>query len=183
MVGDPRRNATSQLRLRARLSMKSLNLNLKHACDPCKTAAVRKRRRLDKEEEKRNFDAGEDEENNDIQELEEDETDEEEDVTEISGVKRKRSGEQHSHCHCPLFNVTEPLLEFMSSGQPYRRFKADQLKKREAAKVDRVLSLQKKKLDKLKYDADIKKEITRFKQALKLLKNANLSKPRQVSCF
>ena len=115
---------------------------------------MRKRIRLDKEEEERNFDAGGDEENNDIQELEEDETDEEADVTEISGVKRKRSGEQHSHCHCPLINVTEPLLEFMFSGQPFWRFKADQLKKREAAKVDRVLSLQKKKLDRSKYAAD-----------------------------
>ena len=71
-------------------------------------------------------------------------------------------------CHCPLINVTEPLLEFMFSGQPFWRFKADQLKKREAAKVNRVLSLQKKKLDRSKYAADIKKEISRFKQALKL---------------
>ena len=42
----------------------------------------------------------------------------------------------------------------MFSGKPFWSFKADQLKKREAAKVDRVLSLQKKKLDRSKYAAD-----------------------------
>ena len=129
MVRDPSRNATSQLRLKARLSMKSYNLNLKRECDPCKMAAVKKRRRLDKEEAECNDERG-DEENNEDPEVEEDETDEE-DVTETSGVKRKRSGEQHTHCHCPLFKVSEPLKEFMSSGQPYRRYKADQLKKRQ----------------------------------------------------
>ena len=152
-------------------------LNLKRECDPCKMAAVKKRRRLDKEEAERNDERG-DEENNEDPEVEEDETDEE-DVTETSGVNRKRSGEQHTHCHCPLFKVSEPLIEFMSSGQPYRRFKADQIKKREAAKVNRVLSLQKKKQDKLKYAADIKKEILRFKHALKM----DLSKPRQVAFY
>lgn len=106
-------------------------LNLKRECDPCKMAAVKKRRRLDKKEAERNDERG-DEENNEDPEVEEDETDEE-DVTETSGsgVKRKRSGEQHTHCHCPLFKVSEPLKEFMSSGQPYRRYKADQIKKRQ----------------------------------------------------
>ena len=51
-------------------------------------------------------------------------------------------------------NRTCNRTEFMFSGKPFWRFKADQLKKREAAKVDRVLSLQKKKLDRLKYAAD-----------------------------
>lgn len=40
-----------------------------------------------------------------------------------------------------------------------------------------MLSLQKKKQDKLKYASDIKKEILRFKHALKM----DLSKPRQDS--
>ena len=72
--------------------------------------------------------------------------------------REKRTGENHTHCHCPLFKVTDSLLEFMGSGQPSRRFKADQLKRNEARKVDQAVRLQKQKLDRIKYEGDIKKE-------------------------
>ena len=172
--------------------MKSRNLNLKHDCVPCKRADQRKKARLDREfEEKKAQDDIDN--NNDVGDDDESETDDEdiadvsgsevkrkrsdEDIADVSGseAKRKRSGEHHSHCHCPLFKVTEPLLEFMGGGQPYRRFEADQLKRKEAAKVDRVLNIQKQKLDRIKYEGDLKREIIRFKGALKLF-NRNMDR-------
>ena len=159
MVGDPRRNATSQLRLKARVSMKSKNLNLKHDCSLCQSAKERKRARLEREHEEKN--AEEDLENNEEPLVEDDEAEKDE-------VKRRRSGENHSHCHCPLFKVTDPLLEFMASGQPSQRFKADQLKRNEARKVDQAVRFQKQKLDRLKYDGDMKRELVRLKGALKI---------------
>ena len=58
----------------------------------------------------------------------------------------------------------------MAGGQPYRRFKADQIKKRASANVDNVILLQKRKQDRIKYKQDLKKEVVRFKNALKLSK-------------
>ena len=139
--------------------MKSKNLNLKHDCSLCQSAKEKKRARLEREHEEKN--AEEDLENNDDPPSEDDEAEKDE-------VKRRRSGENHSHCHCPLFKVTEPLLEFMGSGQPSRRFKADQLKRNEARKADLAVRLQKKKLDRLRYDGDMKRELVRLKGALKM---------------
>lgn len=161
------------MRLKARLSLKSRNLNLKYACGQCKSAKERKRARLDREEDERDVvHATEDGENNNSTRTDGEDssniTDDDVDVTETTGKKRKRSGEKHTHCHCPLYDVTDSLVDYMASGQPYRRFKADQVKKGEAAKVDKVITLQRQKLDKTKYAMDIKKEILRFKHALKL---------------
>ena len=133
--------------------MKSLNLNFKSACKLCNIAKGRKRARLEAEEganlsedeennvEENNNEEGIDEESNDL--LEEDEV--------MGSKKRKRSGENHTHCHCNLFEVTDPLLEFMSAGQPYHRFKLDQVKRTGAEKVDRVLATQKRKQAENKY--------------------------------
>ena len=90
-----------------------------------------------------------------------DNTDDEEDiaVTETTGKKRKRSGENLSHCHCPLYDVTDQLIDFMGGGQPYRRFKSAQVEKREAAKVDRIITVQKQKSNKPKYEKDMKKDL------------------------
>lgn len=141
--------------------MKSRNLNLKHDCKLCKEAKERKRARLD-EEDNSDEESGHEEEDDEI--LEQDEDD---DLPEDLVKKRRRTGENHSHCHCPLFEVTEPLLDFMGGGQPCRRFKTDQQRKREAFKVNKVLSLQKRKADKLRYESDIKTEINRFKRSIR----------------
>ena len=143
LVGDSRRNATSQLRLKARLSMKSLNLNLKPVCCQCNIAKGRKKARLETEHQE----LSEDEENDKETVEEADDSDEsEEDLAIGTGTKkRKRSGENHTHCHCSLFQVTDGLINFMSAGQPYQRFKTDQIKRRDAVKVDRVLLLQTRK--------------------------------------
>ena len=109
-----------------------------------------------------------------------DNTDDEEDiaVTETTGKKRKRSGENHSHCHCPLYDVTDQLIDFMGGGQPYRRFKSAQVEKREAAKVDRIITVQRQKSDKPKYEMDMKKEVLRFKQTFKLAEKDQLPRSR-----
>ena len=110
-----------------------------------------------------------DDENN-----EDDQTDNGEPVSK----KRKRSGENHSHCHCPLYQVSESLLDFMSAGQPYHRFQADQVKKRDNAVVERCLMVQKAKQDEMAYKRDMKKEMDRFKHYVKLLKKGEV--PNQV---
>ena len=49
LVGDPRRNATSQLKIKVRLSLKSDNLNIKHDCKKCVIAKKNKQSGLDRE--------------------------------------------------------------------------------------------------------------------------------------
>ena len=66
----------------------------------------------------------------------------------------------------------------MGGGQPYRRFKSAQEEKREAAKVDRVITVQRQKSDKPKYEMDMKKEVFRFKQAFKLAEKDKLPRSR-----
>ena len=68
----------------------------------------------------------------------------------------------------------------MGSGQPSRRFKADQLRRNEARKVGKAVRLQKQKLDRIKYEGDIKKEIIRLKSALKML-NRNIGDKHEVN--
>ena len=146
--------------------MKSLNLNLKPVCCQCNIAKGRKKARLETEHQE----LSEDEENDKETVEEADDSDEsEEDLAIGTGTKkRKRSGENHTHCHCSLFQVTDGLINFMSAGQPYQRFKTDQIKRKDSVKVDRLLLLQKRKQDKNKYKMDLKKESVRFKQALRL---------------
>ena len=67
----------------------------------------------------------------------------------------------------------------MSAGQPCRRFKTDQIKRRDAVKVDRVLLLQRRKEDKNRYKMDLRKEGVRFKQALKLSQKEKLTDEAQ----
>ena len=149
--------------------MKSMNLNLKSDCNKCTIAKEKKRERLDQEHI--------DEENNetsadDIDDCDE-ELDEDEGTRSGDGVKRKRSGENHTHCHCPLFTVSDELSEFISAGQPYRRFKADQVKRRESEKIGQVLLLERRGRDDRRYEMDMRKEIERFKNALKLSEKDN----------
>ena len=58
------------------------------------------------------------------------ESEDESDCINVDARKRKKSGENHTHCHCKLFSVSDGLSDYMAGGQPYRRFKADQIKKR-----------------------------------------------------
>ena len=159
--------------------MKSRNVNLKSECRKCSQAQERKRRRLEREHEDET--SGPDEENNNeaAEDSESCDEDEEDLINEAEGKKRKRSGEKHSHCHCPLFQVTEDLLNFMSGGQPYHRFKSDQLKRRDAGKVNKVLLIQNRKQDKAKFVTDLKKELVRFKQSLRLVEKQKKSEEAQ----
>ena len=130
-MGDARKNRTSQTRLKARLSMKSFNLNLKVECKQCDLAKGRKRARIEKED----ADAENNEETEERDNTEdEDEGDVEESINEESR-KRKRSGENHTHCHCPLFPISDELTEFMTSGQPWQRFEKENLKRRKLRRL------------------------------------------------
>ena len=151
---------------------------MKYACGQCKRAKERKRARLDREEAERDdeeaVDANDNTENNNnssgLDENSSDDTNDDDDVSvlEIPGKKRKRSGEHHSHCHCPLYKVTDEQIDFVGGALPYRRFKAAQEEKRKATEVDRIITVQRKKLNKPKYEMDMKKELLRFKQSLKI---------------
>lgn len=135
--------------------MKSRNLNLKHECELCQTAADLKKSRLEKEHRKADSE-------------EEDESSEDEskegDADAVS--KRKRSGENHTHCHCPLFKPPEALLEFMSDGQPSRRFEAYTLKRKEEITVNEAINHKKLEADKAKYEKDLQKEVRGLKRSL-----------------
>ena len=154
--------------------MKSLNLSLKSRCTRCNSAKARKRIRLDREdnhpEDVNTQEAVSEEGDEEDDEVVVSEDDEQSDDADSGGKKRKKSGENHTHCHCQLFSVPDGLCDFMAGGQPYRRFKADQIKKRASANVDNVILLQKRKQDRIKYKQDLKKEVVRFKNALKLSK-------------
>ena len=81
--------------------MKSLNLSLKARCPQCSSARERKKRKLDRKHEI-------------IEEAVTEEEDEEVTVSEedelSDGVrKRKKSGENHTLCHCKLFLVYDGL--------------------------------------------------------------------------
>ena len=165
--------------------MKSWNLNLKRSCGKCNDAKERKRIRLDREdssgleEDNENLEDGE---NNSRQRgcidnpsSSDDCTDDDDDDQDVEtnlglGVtkKRKRSGENHTHCHCPLFEVSDSLVEFMSAGQPSQKYKKDLEKRRNAAKVERVLLVQRRKMNRTKYERDLRTEVTRFKQASRM---------------
>ena len=143
--------------------MKSYNLTLKAECKECDLAKERKKARIEREKENEVADAAA-ENDQEVGETREDPSSEEEEDKDEEEMecgesrKRKRTGENHTHCHCPLFTVPDELADFMAGGQPYQRFKKESDERREAAKVERILLLQKRKEVEQKYKFDLKKE-------------------------
>ena len=159
--------------------MKSFNLTLKAECKECDLAKERKKARIEREKENEVADAENDNEVGERREdpsSEEEEDKDEEEVECEESRKRKRTGENHTHCHCPLFTVPDELADSMAAGQPYQRFKKDSDERREAAKVERILLLQKRKEVEHKYKFDLKKELDRFKKAFKESEKEKLKK-------
>ena len=156
VVGDPSRNRTGQQRLQARLSLKSYNLGLKHACKECQEVRDRK---LAKSEAKRDALNNNDSDNDD---------DEEDEITDSR------------HCHCPKFVVTEAMLGSMSGGQPSQRFKAEAKIRKEQLQIEMVLVTSRQE-DAQKVKKEMKTELQRFRRALQkqTLENSRL----QVSCI
>ena len=163
--------------------MKSYNLTLKAECKECDLAKERKKARIEREKENEVADAAA-ENDNEVGETREDPSSEEEEDQDEEEVelereesrKRKRTGENHTHCHCPLFTVPDELADFMAGGQPYQRFKKESDERREAAKVERILLLQKRKEVEQKYKFDLKKEWDRFKKAFRESEKEKLKK-------
>ena len=176
---------------------------MKRGCGQCKGAKERKRARLDRDDQANSEQEDEDldgENNNGQRDGRQDHsssgddsgdsTDDEEDddatVGSEKSKKRKRKSlqENHTHCHCPLFKVSDSLIDFMSAGQPSRKYKKDQLEKRTAAKVDRVIRVQRRKLDLIKFARDLKTEALRFKRSSrKSVEDAASSQEPQVILF
>ena len=119
VVGDPKRNRTGQRRLEARLSLKSCNLNLKHKCLKCQSV---KERRMERKEAKRNNNDGEEDSSEDEEKSEDDE--------------KSEKVKQLTHCHCPIFVVTDGMMAAMASGQPSQKYKADVKEMKEKLKME-----------------------------------------------
>lgn len=97
-MDDARRNRTSQLRLQARLALKSHNHNLKHDCVECQEAKERKRNREDE-------DAGHEDATDTEEEHSDDEEQREEEEPKKKKRKKKHELERTYHCHCSKFQV------------------------------------------------------------------------------
>ena len=150
VVGDPKKNRTGQLRMEARLSLKSHNLNLKHGCLKCETI-------------KENA-ASKERNNNEENSESEDDIDERVDVKSV-------------HCHCSMFTVGDEMIADMSDGQPSRRYKADMKSKRDKLKIEKVLLRDRFQNSARNFKTHMKTELARYRRSLQ--KN-NRQQPVQV---
>ena len=140
LVADPHKNNTSQLRLQARMRIKSNTFELKEDCEKCDIA----------------------EEEDEESEGEEEEDDDEEEETK----KKKRT---FCPCHCSLFQPGEELLVSMKGGQPNRRYTADKKQKKSRKTEEKVVGEQNyEDLGGLvKEKRDLKSEVEKWRRNLK----------------
>ena len=148
LLADPRTSSTSQLRLQARLMIKSNVHNLKNKCEDCKEVKVKKWRRQEAQEKEANTE-------DDIETDEEDE------------AEKKIKNEKSSHCHCKLFCVDDELLAGMTGGQPWRRYLEEKKKKQRARKEDKRLMEAVRASDGNKMKSDQKLELQRMRRRLR----------------
>ena len=199
LLADPRTNRTQQLRLQARLKVRSHVNNLRFKCLTCN--AVRMKKLLqqspsddDSGSESEEFETkgdnrlgDEEEEGIDARRFveEAEEIEPEEDITEDSNGSRKGhiKGEKSSHCHCDLFNLDDDLKVYMSDGQPYRRFKADVLEKRKTKLENLRIRQHMKKSDDNRIKQDMKVELSRLRRKLKedLKEKMNTAKAKPLT--
>ena len=118
LLADPRKSLTSQKRLAMRTGIKSHGHNLRFDCNQCKKEEKIKKKRLAREKDlKEDSGSVDDEEDNEQGDGDLDEDDDEAEGAEDN--KRKLTGENSSHCHCPLFEITDEMKNFMRGGQPF----------------------------------------------------------------
>ena len=143
LVGDARRNQCSQGRLNARMLIKSNNFQLRKTCEPCiEREKEIEAGSLEIAEHAEEQDDAEDEENN----------------------NKERGGGKLRHCHCSLFRPSDELIHYMSTGQPARRYKADQAAKREERE-----KVQREK--RLKREAQTTRRKKQLREALQRIRN------------
>jgi hypothetical protein len=153
LLADPRVNRTQQLRLQARLMIRSNVHNLKYKCEDCVEVKMKKWRRQEAQEKEIN--------------QEETETDEEDEEKEESEADEKIKNEQSHHCHCKLFSVDDELLANMTGAQPWRSYNEELKKKRSASKEEQMLMEALRAGDEEKRKKDVKLELQRMRRRLR----------------
>ena len=158
LLADPRKNRTQQLRLQARLKIRSSSHNLKHKCKECNANKLKKHLQLVDDDDDTDEEVSE-------EELSEEEVPEVENDGEVNEGNRKIK--RCTHCHCDLFKVEDDLKTFMSDGQPYRRWmkevKEKRVKRRDNERAMQVL----REENENKYKADLKTEMIRLRKKLR----------------
>ena len=180
LLADPRTNRTQQLRLKARLKVRSHVNNLRFKCQTCNAVRIKKLLQQASsddsgsegdEMETKGGNSDEEEEGNEATGFvtDADEIEAEEDIPEdLKGTKKGHiRGEKSSHCHCDLFKLEDDLKVYMSDGQPYRRFKSDVLEKRRTKLENLRIRQHMKKNDEDKIKQDMKVELSRLRRKLK----------------
>ena len=182
LVGDPRKNRTSQNRLQSRLTIKTNTHSLKNECLQCQKEKKRKRRRqsqtkgLNPEKRMKTCEDVDDSTTDDEEGSEEDKLESSEDEEEGEKVK----GEKSSHCHCPLFRVSSGMLAFMNGGQPSRRYQASLRSKREERKVENEIMERNAASDKVKEKSDLKSEVCKLRSRARQA-TTPIAPPRELS--
>jgi hypothetical protein len=159
-VSQKQRNRTGQLKLQARLGLKTHNLNLKHKCVECIKAKEKKQDLNNVDEETSDSD-------------EEDESGEDE-------AAKKETVKVPRHCHCSQFEVTDKLYSSMCDGQASRRCKEEGAVRRSAAKIEKRIVRSRKKEDEEVAKRDMKAEVARLRRAVQSSKKVQST--AQVQC-
>ena len=163
-----------------RTGIKSHGHNLRFDCDQCKKEEKIKKKRLAREKDLEESESDDDEDDDET----EDDLDEDDDQTNgAEDTKRKRTGENSSHCHCPLFKVTDEMKNFMRGGQPFRRCREAEKKLRESNKIQKSIREEIRKNDQAKENTDLKNEVIKLKAKLRQEAREKASMPKVKSFF
>ena len=107
---------------------------------------------MERKEAKRNNNEGEEDSSEDEEKSEDDE--------------KSDKVKQLTHCHCPMFVVTDGMMAAMASGQPSQKYKADVKEKKEKLKMEKILQNERFKNAAPKFKSDMKTELKRFRRAV-----------------
>ena len=152
-----------------RTGIKTHGHNLRFDCNQCKEEDKMKKRRLAPEKGLLE-DSGSDGEGMDVEDDRDEDGDGDEENDEAEGTvdnKRKRTGENSSHCHSSLFKVTDEMKNFMRGGQPFRRCREAEKKKRDENIVKKNIREEIRKTDKAKEQKDLQSEVLKLKAKLR----------------
>jgi hypothetical protein len=144
-VSQKQRNRTGQLKLQARLGLKTHNLNLKHKCVDCIKAK---------------------EEKQDLKNVDEESSDSDEEDESGENGAAKKTVKVPRHCHCSQFEVTDKLYSSMCDGQPSRRYKEEGAKRKSDKKIEKRIVRSRKMEDDEAARRDMKAEVARLRRAV-----------------
>ena len=148
-----------------RTGIKSHGHNLRLRCEKCKEDDAVKKKKLaeanDPEKESESVD------NDSDSEKEPEETEEKEVDDGVEDNLRKRQGEASSHCHFPLFEVTDGMKNYMQGGQPYRRCKEAERIAREEKEAKQKIKEEIRKTNRIKEKDDLKSEVIKLRNKLR----------------